>query len=167
MITQITISVISIAVSAVAVTALIKQRRRKNKQLNMAKAYDQLVKECKLAIEHSEFLCYRYIGLDRKNKKLLLIDHSNNDKQELCIPLLDIGDSKIIYTKDESQGIKTVLLELRNKRTNKPVRFRFFDKEHDAAIELPTLSRKAIHWKTKVDIHKHPGNVSIEAEYVL
>jgi hypothetical protein len=167
MITYIISSFLIIGFSAIAVKSAMKNRRHKKKQLDIAQAYDKLVRECKLAIDYSEFLCYRYIGLDRRNKKLVLIDHCKNNKQEICISLAEIGESKILHIKDESQNVKTIFLELRSKRNNQPVRFCFYDKDHDADIELPSLSRKAIHWKTKVDIHKHPGNVSLEAEYVL
>lgn len=167
MITYIVISIIIIAFAAIGVKALIKEKKHKRKQLRMAEVYERFVREFKLAVDYSEFLSARYIGLDRKNRKLVLIDHSGEEKQEQCICLHEVSESKIIHAKDEDQTIKTVLLELRNKRTNKPVRFCFYNREHDSAVELPSLSRKAIHWKTKVDIHKHRGNVSFEAEYVL
>ncbi len=167
MITYIICSAVIVLFSFVTIKAVVKERRYKKKQLTIAKAYDRIIRECKLAVEYSEFLCYRYIGLDRRNKKLVLIDHSGDEKQELCIPLPEIEDSRILHIKDETQKIKAVVLELRNKRNNKAIRFCFYDKEHDPEIEMLTLSRKAIHWKTKVDIYKHPGSVSLEAEYVL
>jgi hypothetical protein len=167
MLTYLVILILIVAFSAIGIRALIKERIHKRKQLRMAEAYDRFVRQFKLAVDYSEFLCYRYIGLDRKNKKLILIDHSGYEKQEQCVCLHEVGESKIIHTKDEDQSIKSVLLELRNKRNNKPVQFCFYNKDHDPLVELPSLSRKAIHWKTKVDIHKHRGNVSFEAEYVL
>lgn len=167
MITLIVGSALILILSALGIRSVIKERRHKKRQLAIANTYDRFVRESKLAIEHAEFLSYRYIGLDKRNRKLLLIDHCGREKQELCIPLLEIGESKIIHVKDTTHGIKTILLELRNRCSNKPVQFCFFDKEHDPIIELPTLARKAINWKTKVDIHKRPGSVSREAEYVL
>jgi hypothetical protein len=167
MITYLIVSLLISVLSIIIIKAIVKERRHKNKQLSIAKAYDRLTREFKLAVEYSEFINYRYIGLDRKNKKLIIIDHGGDQKQELCVPLSEIGDSKIVQTTDDSRYIKTILLELRNKRNNKPVRFCFYNRKVDPAIELPSLSRKAIHWKTKVDIHKRPGSVSLEAEYVL
>jgi len=167
MLTYFVIIILLVAFAAIGIRALIKERINKRKQLRMAEAYDRFVKQFKLAVDYSEFLCDRYIGLDRKNKKLILIDHSGYEKQEQCVCLQEVGESKIIHTKDEDQSIKSVLLELRNKRNNKPVQFCFYNKGHDPLVELPSLSRKAIHWKTKVDIHKHRGNVNFEAEYVL
>jgi len=167
MLTYIICVLVIAALLSIGIKAMIKERKHKRKQLGLARVYDRLTKEHKLAVDYSEFLNYRYIGLDRKNKKLLLIDHRSDEPQESCIALAEIGESKIVHTKDEQQCTKTIWLELRNKRNNKPVRFCFFNREHDPVFELPSLSRKAINWKTKVDIHKHPGNVRREAEYVL
>lgn len=158
---------ITLGLSTIGISALVKEKRRKRKQLQIAAAYECLVRKCKLAIECSEFLCNRYIGLDRRNKKLVLIDHCGYEKQEQCISLHEIGESRIVHLNEESQNIQFIVLELINKRSNKPVRFCFFNKDYDSAIELPSLKRKAVHWKTKVDIHKQSGKVGLEAEYVL
>lgn len=154
-------------VGVLAARGLFKYRRQKKKNLAIASSYDRLVRNSKLAVEFSDFFSGRYIGLDKRNRKLVLIDHCNGEKQELCIPLSDVADSEIIHVKDESDGIKTILLELINKRNKKPVRFCFYDKEFDPVITLPSLSRKAVHWKTRVDIHRHPGNFSLKGEFVL
>lgn len=158
--------VISI-LSTIVIRKIVKERRHKNKYSGIAKAYDRLTREFKLAVEYSEFINYRYIGLDRRNKKLIIINHCSDQKEELCFPLSEIGDSKIIRETDQSQYIKTILLEFRNKRNNQPVRFCFYNRKVDPLVKLPSLSKKAIHWKTKVDIHKRPGSVSLEGEYVL
>lgn len=167
MITYIIGMLLFLTLCAIGARTFIKQRKHKKKQLAIASAYDRIIRESRLAIESSEFLCYRYIGLDKRNRKLLLIDHCNEERQEWCLPLSEIEESKIIYVKDELQGIKNILLELWNKRNNKPVQFCFFNKEYDSLIELPSLSRKAIHWKTRVDIHKNPRSRRLESEYVL
>jgi hypothetical protein len=167
MITYIVCITLVITLSVITAKISVKERRHRNKQASIAKAYDRLVKHFKLAVEYSEFMNYRYIGLDRRNKKLLLIDHCYHQKQEECFSLSEIRDSKIIYTKDESQITKMILLEFRSKRNNKPVRFCFYNKKFDPVIELLSLTKKAIHWKTRVDIYKHPGSVNREAEYVL
>jgi hypothetical protein len=153
--------------SIIVIKKIVKERKHKRKHSDVAKAYDRLTRENKLAVEYSEVINYRYIGLDRRNKKLVIINHCSDQKEELCVPLSQIGDSKIIRETDDSQLIKKILLEFRNKRNNQPVRFCFYNRNVDKPGELPSLSKKAIHWKTKVDIHKHPGNVSLEAEYVL
>jgi hypothetical protein len=167
MITYVIGSLLISLLSITVIKKIAKERRHKRKHSGIAKAYDRLTREFKLAVEYSEFINYRYIGLDRRNKKLLIIDHCGDQKEELCVPLSEIGDSKIIRETDESQFIKTILLEFRNKRNNQPFRFCFYNRNVDRPGELPSLSRKAIHWKTKVDIHKRPGSVSLEGEYVL
>jgi hypothetical protein len=94
MIIYIVISIIISVFSAIGIKMLIKERRHKQKQLGIAEAYQCLMKQFKLAVDYSEFLCYRYIGLDRKNKKLILIDHCDGQKQEDCICLQEIGRVK-------------------------------------------------------------------------
>lgn len=167
MVTYTILFVLILVLSVLGITYLLKERRHKRKQIRMAEAYDRFVKHFKLAVDYSEFLCYRYIGLDRRNKKLILIDHSGEQKQEQCICLREVAESKIVYAKDENQNTKTVFLELRNKRNNQITRFCFFSKDHDPQVEHAFLCKKAVHWKTKVDIYKHRGNASPEAEYVL
>jgi hypothetical protein len=167
MIIYIVISIIISVFFAIGIKMLIKERRHKQKQFGIAEAYQRFMREFKLAIDYSEFLCYRYIGLNRKNRKLILIDHCAGQKQEDCICLQEIGESKIIYSKDEAQNTKNIWLELRNKRNNKSMRFCFYDRDFDPIMELPSLARKAIHWKTRLAIYKRSGNFSLEAEYVL
>ena len=58
--------------SIVVIKTIVKQRRHKMKQSGIAKAYERLTREFKLAVEYSDFINYRYIGLDRRNKKQLL-----------------------------------------------------------------------------------------------
>ena len=167
MVTYIILISLIVGLTAVAVRALLKGKRHKQKQLRIAEAYDRIVNQFKLAIQYSEFLSYRYIGLDRKNRQLILIDHSGDEKQEKCISLYEIGDSKIIHEKDESQNTKTIMLELKNRRNNNAVQFCFYNSDHDLAVELPSLFRKAIQWKNKVDLNKRRGSIHLEAEYVL
>lgn len=167
MITYLIGSLLITMLSIIVIKKVAKERRHNKRLSGIAKAYDRLASEFKLAVEYSEFINYRYIGLDRRNKKLIIINHCSDQKEELCVPLSEIGDSKVIRETDNSQLIKKILLEIRNKRNNQPVRFCFYNRNVDHPVELPSLSRKAIHWKTKVDIHKRPGSVSLEAEYVL
>jgi hypothetical protein len=167
MIAYIVIPVFLLVICAMAGRSLVQNSRKKRKQMAVASTCDRFMRMSRLAIEDADFFNYRYIGLDRRNKKLLLIDHCNREKQELCIPLPEIGESKIIYVKEDEQGINHILLELRNKRTDQRVQFCFFNKEKDPLTELSMLARKAVNWKTRIDIHKHPGNGCAGSEYVL
>ena len=160
-------SALFLVVGIIGARAIAKHWRQENKQRAIASSYDRLVRNSKLSVEFSDFFSGRYIGLDKRNRKLVLIDHCNGEKQELCIPLSEVADSEIVHIKDESEGIKTILLKLINKRNNGQVQFCFYDKEFDPVLTMPSLSRKAFHWKTRVDIHRHPGNFSVKGEYVL
>jgi hypothetical protein len=167
MVTYIIVILLALLISAVIFGSFLKGKKHKQKQLRIAETYDRIAREFKLAIEYSEFLSYRYIGLDRKNRKLILIDHCRNEKQEECISLYEIGESKIIQVKDEYQNIKSIFLELKNRRNNNSIKFNFYNRDHDLEVELPSLFRKALQWKSKVDVHRHRGNIYLEAEYVL
>jgi hypothetical protein len=153
--------------SFIVARALVKERRHKNKQQAIAIAYDRLVRRFKLAVEYSEFLSNRYIGLDRRNRKLLVIDYRNSEKEEICIPLVQVGICKLIQVKDESGRIKTIYLELTNRRSEKSVRICFYHNEYDTDLELSSLLKKAIHWKSKIDIYRQRDNAGVDARYVL
>lgn len=162
MISYIAGGIIILLVCFTIVLPAIKRRRRKRKIENLTRACRRLVAESRLAIEYSEYIGYRFIGMDRRNRKLVLVDHSGEHKQELCIPLVQIGDSKVITETDDSSKLKAVFLELKNKWNNKILRFPFYDSAEDSEWLLPTLSKKAIYWKTTVDIHKRIGGVGVE-----
>ena len=167
MVTYIILIVLAFMLIALVAATTIKGKRHKQKQLRIAESYDRIARQFKLAIEYSEFLSYRYIGLDRKNRKLVLIDHCGNEKLEKCISLYEIGQSKIIQVKDGDQNITSIVLELQNRRNNNSLQFSFYNSDHDLKVEMPSLFRKAIQWKSRVDVHKHRGSIYLEAEYVL
>lgn len=166
MLTYLLILILFIALLIIG-TKTVARRKYKRKQMLIAEAYDRLVRKFKLAIEYADPLRYRYIGMDKKNRKLILINHCGGVRQEECICLYEVAESKIVHAKDEFNNIKAVWLELKNKHNNHVARFCFYHKDYDPLLELPSLSRKAIHWKTKVDIHKHRGHFNFETEYVL
>ncbi|MFL5788980.1 MAG: hypothetical protein ACJ748_13055 [Flavisolibacter sp.] len=148
---------------------ILEKRKIRKKELGIVNTYDRLVREYKLIIEQYDTINHKLIGLDRKNKKLLIIDHSDNNRQEVCVPLLQISNCKIVQVRNEAERcIKSIYLELLNKRnpTDK-VRLSFYDEEQDKLRELPALARKALHWKNTVDVHKYPGNIYIESGYLL
>jgi hypothetical protein len=147
---------------------IIKEKRKKRRQLSLAMSYDMLVSVNKLSIEYIDILENKVIAIDRKNKKLVLIDHTEENKQELCISLLQVDSSSIIEERDEQDKcIKKVFLELKLKRCHIYHRFCFYDDRKDPVTELPSLLRRATHWRDRVQVHRFPGTVSIEQEYVL
>jgi uncharacterized protein (UPF0332 family) len=52
----------------IVIKRIVQERRHKKKHSGIAKAYDRLIKEFNLAVEYSEFINYRYIGFDQRNK---------------------------------------------------------------------------------------------------
>ncbi len=150
------------------IVVIIKEKLIKNKKLRLTRVYNRLILENKLSVEHLDILENKVIALDRVNKKLLFIDHTEQNKQELCIPLLQIASCRIIKEKDANGiYIKRLSLELKNKKNKKIYKFCFYDASKDPISDLPTLSRQALHWKHRVNIHSNPGNVSLEQEYVF
>jgi hypothetical protein len=147
---------------------MIKEKQIKSKQLRLAKVYDKLVSENKLSVEHLDMFEYKVIALDRKNKNLLFIDHTEGNKQELCISLLQIASCRIVKERDvHGKYIKKLFLELKNRRNNRLYKFCFFDESKNSISDLPALSRQASLWKHRVKIHSNPGNISLEQEYVF
>lgn len=145
-----------------------KEKIKKKKQLDCEYAYKRLVKQAKLSIRHLEKLDGKIIGLDTRNKKLLIIDHNKENKQEQCISLSGIETCKIVEEKYEAETlIRKIFLEFKHKWTGEIIRFCFYDNSHDLIINLPSLVRKARSWKNRIDLHKYPGNVYFELDYVL
>ena len=151
-----------------AVYKLVKAQRKKKAWLTLAKAYERLVLESRLSVEHSEILGGKVIALDRRNKKLLLVDHSGPQPLERCIPLRDVTATRIVEMRDDlQQCIRRIVLELRCKQAEAPVQFCFYDEQQDPLTDLKTLVRKSQQWKTRIDVHRNPGNVNMQMEYVL
>jgi hypothetical protein len=145
-----------------------KENSRKKKQMELGLAYDRLVRQAKLSIEHAEMLEGKLVALDRKNKKLLLIDHNQVPRQEDCISLLGIESCRVIEVKKNPDAhTRKVILELKHKWIERITRFSFYDESSDAVTELPLLVRRAKSWKHRLDLHKYPGSVGLELEYVL
>jgi hypothetical protein len=145
-----------------------KEKLKKDKQRKLGLAYDHLVRQTRFSIHHSEVLNGKLIAMDRRNKKLLVIDHNRINKQEECISLLAIENSRVTEEKDGlNPSIKKIFLELKCKWNNKIFRFCFYDDSYDSITELPSLVRKAKFWKQRIDLHKYPGSVGLQLDYVL
>ena len=157
-----------LGVTLYAVHVIVKKRSEGKRQMRVSLAYYRMVKKAKLAVENSELLKGRVIGLDRKNKKLLLIDHNKLKKQEQCIALTEIASCEVHEVKDQSNNsIKEIYLEFKPKTNNKHYRFCFFDESKDTKTDLPFLKKQALSWKNRIDVHKYPSTVNRAFEYVL
>lgn len=162
------ISVVLMLPIAYGAKELIRERRRRRSLRVLRNAYDRLVREHKLSVEQSELFNRKVIGLDRRNKKLLLVDHTNSGTQEVCIHLPEIAGCTIKQLRDDyAKAVKKIMLELHHKRSDKQLSLCFYDAAHDHITEMPFLLRKAKYWKHRIDLHKHSGNVHSEFEYVL
>jgi hypothetical protein len=145
-----------------------QQKAKQKRQLELGIAYDNMTRRHKLAIEHSDLLKGKVIALDRKNKKLLLIDHNQTSRQEEVISLLGIEACRIKEEKDaKDQCTGKIFLEMKHKWNEKITRFCFYDDAYDPLTDLPSLARRARYWKNRIDLHKYPGHVCLELEYVL
>jgi hypothetical protein len=163
------ISIAVLAVPAVYTTnLLIRERKRKQKERALALAYEQLVIQNRLSALQAEILNRKVIALDRKNKKVVLVDHSSGPGKELCISLRDIISSRVVEIRDkQDECLQKILLVLKHKCTDKETVFCFYEEGVNSLPELKMMYRKALQWKNRIDIHRHKGNVNLEMEYVL
>jgi hypothetical protein len=139
---------------------------KKKRKMVLGLAFDRLVKKLRFSIQHSELMNGKIIALDRRSKKLLLIDHNQPEKQEECLSLLWIQSCRVIEIKGADSCTRKILLELKHKWNNKMSHFCFYDDAFDSIGNLPTLTKRAKFWKHRIDLHKYPGNVNLELEYV-
>ncbi len=143
-----------------------KEKHRKKKQLDLARAYDRLVLRNKLSIEHSDVLGDSILALDRRNNKLLLVDHSGPDKREVCIPLTAIAAAKIIKERNAKGHIRKIWLQLKKSNGNIH-RVCFFDETTDPVFGLLRFSRRALHWADRINLGKLQGKVVLGQEFAF
>jgi hypothetical protein len=146
---------------------LIKERQRKKKQITLATAYERLLLQNKLIPWRYEIMSDSVIALDRKNKKLVVVDSRKATMRQYCIPLRTIGETRIVKERNTNGDIQKIELQLMQKRGGMVYSICFFDAAHDRVTELPHLAKQAIVWHTHVNLHKRPGIMPIEQEYVL
>ncbi|HYC28525.1 MAG TPA: hypothetical protein VEB42_06905 [Chitinophagaceae bacterium] len=163
---------IGLAIAAVPVVftveMFVEAKRRKRKERQLGLAYQKLIMQNRLSVEHAEILDQKVLAMDRKSKKLLLIDHTRSPRQELCIPLTDIETTRVVEVRDrQEQYLQEIKLALRHKRSEKETIICFYDESRDDLSSMKMLYRKALHWKSRIDIHRHRGRVNMEMEYVL
>lgn len=150
-----------------AVRRIVRDKKRRAKQLELSKAFNRLVFENKLSIEHSDVFAGCLLALDRKNKKLLFIDHRKTLRTEVCVSLASIAGAALVEQKDEAGAVDKIYLELKTKTQENFFRLCFFDKAYDKLVDLPSLYRSARHWKSRIEVNKNPGEISLEMEYLL
>lgn len=142
-----------------------KTRRKQRKHRQMARAYEKQVLKNRVIVDHAEIIDDKVIALDRINKLLLVVNHAGRTKQEYCISLLSITSSKVEKHLSEDGSICKITLHLYV--PDRMYSIDFFDQARDHFSELTALNRKALNWKQRVDVHRHPGRIRPEHEYVL
>lgn len=160
------ISLVLLGLAALMWVEYAPVRSRKRKRAALTAALDRLVLGHKLSLEYSDAFGERVIALDRLNRKLLWVDHHSREQQEYCIPLLQVGHSRIVQ-EHEKGAITRLFLELTPKGEGIPFRLCFFDSAINLQTGLPAAARRARHWKTRVELYRHPGQINSELEYVL
>jgi hypothetical protein len=143
------------------------ERGQKKKQEELADAYRCLLLRHRVAVAHDEFIGNRVLAFDRKNKKLIVVDHNEAAKQELCISLLSVSETKIVEEKNKDGFVERIFLQIKHKRSDARYRICFFDQLYDGIADLPGSARRAVMWKHRLDVHKYPGPVFWGQEYVL
>lgn len=146
---------------------LVVAKRRKKRHEALACAYQRLVLQHRVAVDHYEISGNRVFAFDRKNKKFLIVDHNGPKGQELCIPLLLVADTRVLEEKNENGFIEKILLQLKHKWSDVIYQVCFFDQACDDRIDLPGAARRAVIWKNRIDMHKYPGTISWGQEFVL
>jgi hypothetical protein len=146
---------------------IVAAKRKKRKQLDLSNAYQRMILQHRVVVEFYEAMGNRVLILDRRHKKLIAIDHNEPTKQEVCISLLSISETRVIEEKNKEDRVEKVFLELKHKRSCAFYRICFFNHTYDESHNLPCSARRALYWKNRIDLHKYPGVVSWGQEYVL
>ena len=133
----------------------------------LANAYQGLLLQHRIIVDHYEIIGNRVFAFDRKNKKLIVVDHTGPAKQEGCLSLSLVAETQVLKEKNKSGHTEKIFLQIKVKRSGVGCRLCFFDQSHDDIIELSAAARRAMIWKNRIDLHKYPGSVSLGREYVL
>jgi hypothetical protein len=168
--THIIIRLILVLLAPALLAALIflyPQIRKRKRHLALARAFERYLKTYKLSIEETDYFDNKAIGLDKKNKRLLLIDHSSRHKEAYCICLQKLHLCEVKKIKDPaSQSVSKIVMEFLD-RNNKLHAFTFYDRTYNKRHEKPLLSTRAEYWKERINRHKSNGDSYSAMEYLL
>src|ERR1051325_7318792 len=87
------------------------EKQKKKRRLALADAYYRLISQHRIVVDHYEIIGNRFVVLDRKNKKLIVIDHNETGKQEMCISLLAVSETRIIEEKNPNGHVGKIFLQ--------------------------------------------------------
>ena len=144
-----------------------KNKDERSTYFRIKAAVDRVVSRHKLSISEIDFFKNTVIGLDRRNKKLVLIIHKNNVVSENCLRLDEVSSCRVSKEANQLSGCtKNVTLQL-NLRDGEIVRFTFFDETRDKRHELHSRFKKAVYWQSNIQLHLNNIKAKYQFEYVV
>lgn len=150
----ISLTVLLIMILFILVLMFFQIEKQKNSRLD--KILKSASKEYNLFIHYKDVLNKKFIGLDNKNKKLLLLNLNNNDQVKACVPIDEIESCSIGHLKDEQSGhTRKVFLELICKDDHERIRFCFYNESYDDVNDKPCLLLKARYWNQRINFYKN------------
>lgn len=155
------------AIAYYALRQLSTEKSGKEKKLKAVQAFNRLVLQNRLSIDRCEMIGDRILALDERNKTLLFVDYNGKINHTYVIPLRLVVKASVREEKNVNGNIEKIVLELKGEEDTLVYRLNFFDHACDAVPDLLPLSRKALHWKSRIDMHRRPGKFSLEQEYML
>lgn len=162
------LAIVLVLVLTIVGKLIYSELQEKRKQVSLAKTYERLVMKNKLSIEETYVFNNRLIGFDRKNRKLLLVDHNRTTRQEECIALPQLDYCEIIRVKNETKNSTAKLfIELNYKGNREKRKFIFFDESIDKIVEKPSLAKRAEYWNRKINLHNNRDKTYPNSEYVI
>ena len=147
--------------------ALFASKHDRRNALALKVALDRVIRRNRLLISEIDTFKNKAIALDRRNNKLILVEHRNNVTWEKCLSLGELGSFTIIKEMDQLTGCtQKVVIELNFNSNEELVYFTFYDESNDNIHELPSLVRKATDWKDKIYQHLNSLTPGHRLEYV-
>lgn len=148
--------------------AILEEKRKKQVKKGLKKTIDQLAKGNKLQVVEIHFFHRKAIAIDRKNKKLVFVNHHKGFVDQICIDLETLVFCRIVKIEDESsKRVEKVFIEVKNKGINEVSKLVFYDRSFDNIRAKETLIREAEYWRNKINLHRKSMNFNYAFEYVL
>lgn len=148
--------------------AILEEKRKKQIKKDLKKTIRQSAKENKLQVVAVHFFHSKAIALDRKNKKLVFVNHHKEVVDQVCIDLETLVFCRIVRIEDESsKHVEKVFIEVKNKGLDEVSKLVFYDRFFDNIRAKATLIREAEYWRNKINLHKKSMNFNYAFEYVL
>jgi hypothetical protein len=148
--------------------AILEEKRKKQIKKDLKQAIGQLAKENRLQVGEIYFFHRKAISMDRKNKKLVFVNHHKKVVGQFCIDLETLVFCRVVKVKDEySKDVEKVFIEVKNKGTDQVSKLVFYDRYFDNIRAKAALIREAEYWRHKINRHRNSINLRYAFEYVL